>query len=295
MASSIVEAFSLSHAQILDGNTAFLAAALAGTTPEALDVYGVNDGKLSPKIDEWENEGDDQVLSIWSWLKNADVEVQAGYLSFPLLSSLTGQAVVQAGAQAATNEVQGVAITASAGTYTLTVAGQTTAPLAYSATTAAVQTALLLLNTVDDTDIVVTGTPAALILTFGGKYAGQNVAPVAVGTGSLTGTAVVTQTTVGSPAYGDSYSIDLWHEDSMNSAPKPMILKMPSKDRDGLIRTLTIGLYKVQFKPVTFDGPKYKDGLKVNYGGSALAASKDEMGVVFPDGKRRFGKLISHG
>lgn len=193
MATARVEAFSLTHAQILDGTETFLAAALAGTTAPDLDIYGVNESSLSPNTDEYENEGDDAVMSTWSWLNYAEVEVQAGYLSFPLIANLTGQAISSSGA---------------------------------------------------DADIV--------------------------------------------------FGLDLWHEDSFNVAPKPMIIKMPSKDEDGVVRTLTIGLYKVQFSPITFDGPAYKDGLKVNYNGRALLSPKDEMGAAFADGKKRVGRLLSH-
>lgn len=188
-----VEAFSLTHAQIMDGEETFLEAALATSTDEALDIYGVNEANLTPNTDSYNNEGDDVVKSRWNWLVDAEVEVQAGYLSFPLIETLTGRAAVTSGSGAAT----------------------------------------------------------------------------------------VVQT-------------DLWHEDDFNVAPKPMIIKMPSKDEDGVVRTLTIGLYKVQFMPMTFEGPAYKDGLKINYGGTALMSLKDEVGAPFADGKNRVGRLISH-
>ena len=90
-----------------------------------------------------------------------------------------------------------------------------------------------------------------------------------------------------------TFGLDLWHEDSFNVQPRPVILRMPSRDSNGLVRTLDIGLYKVSFKPITFEGPKYKDGLKVNFGGQALMSPVDELGQAFADGKRRVGKLIS--
>lgn len=187
----VVEAFSLSHAQVLDGTTAFIDA-LTAAAAAADDIYGVNEASLDPDTDEFDNEGDDVILSNWSWLNSADVSVQAGYVSFPLIANLTGQT-----------------ISSSAG---------------------------------------------------GGK------------------------TTLG---------LDLWHEDSFNVPPKPMMIQMPSKDRDGTPASLVIGLYKVQFKPITFDGPAYKDGLKINYDGKALYSSVDEKGVAFPDGKKRVGRLLA--
>lgn len=190
--STIAEGFSVTHAQILGGTETF-AQAIANATPSvAEDIYGVNDASLDPQMDEYDNEGDDAVLSTWSWFKYADVAVQAGYVSFPLIAALTGQ------------------------------------------------------------DVYSSGTGA-----------------------------------------GITYAVDLWADDAINVAPFPMIIKMPSKDRDKKIQTLTIGLYSVQFKPITFDGPKYKDGLKINYNGRAVPSLIDEKGVAFVDGKRRTGRLIS--
>lgn len=188
--SAIVEAFSLSHAQILDGATAFQTATLASA--DGFDVYGVNDGSIDPDVGEYQNEGDDVELSYWPWLNHATINVQAGFLSFPLVATLTGR------------------------------------PISSS-----------------------------------------------------------------SSASGLSYFTDLWHEDSLNVSPKPMILRMPSKDHLGEVRTLVIGLYRVTFKPITFDGPSYKNGLKSNYGGRANYSTVDETGVAFPDGKKRVGRLIS--
>lgn len=191
--SPIVEGFSLSHAQILDGSTNFIETALGAGTDEMLDFYGVNNGSLDPSSDQYDNEGDDTVLSSWSWLNYADLAIQAGYVSFPLISNLTGQPISSSGA---------------------------------------------------DVDKI--------------------------------------------------YGMDLWHEDSFNVAPKPAILRMPSKDALGAVRTLTIGLYRVNFSPITFDGPQYKDGLKINYGGRATMSPFDEKGVRFADGKKRVGRLLSH-
>jgi hypothetical protein len=68
---------------------------------------------------------------------------------------------------------------------------------------------------------------------------------------------------------------------------------MPSKDSRGAARDLLIGLYKVSFAPITFDGPSYKNGLKVNYNGTALLSAFDEVGAAFSDGKKRLGRLLS--
>jgi hypothetical protein len=92
-----------------------------------------------------------------------------------------------------------------------------------------------------------------------------------------------------------AYSVDLWSETAMNVSNKPMLLKMPSKDKNGQIRSLLIGLYNCSFSPMTFNGPTYKDGLKVNYEATALMSDHDEKGAPFTDrpNVKRVGRLIS--
>lgn len=89
----------------------------------------------------------------------------------------------------------------------------------------------------------------------------------------------------------DYYSIPLWQEDSMNTPTRPMLIRVPSKDSAGAVRTLDFVLYKVQFQPFSFDGPSYKDGLLLNYNGRALMSSTDEKGTVLAT--RAIGRLIS--
>ena len=124
-----------------------------------------------------------------------------------------------------------------------------------------------------------------------------NKAELAVQAGYVSFALIANMTgrTISSTGSGDSivYGIDLWHEDDFNVHRKPMIIRMPSKDHLGAVRYLDIGLYTVSFAPITFDGPQYKDGLKVNYNGQALVSTVDELGAAFSDGKGRVGKLIS--
>ena len=190
MADPVFEGFSLWDEQGVDGGTTVAAA----VSTQDLDVYGVEQASLDPDSDSFENTGDDVVLSEWNWLNKAGIEVRSGYVSFPLIATLTGRAITSSGS-------------------------------------------------------------------------------------------------------GDSqlFSMDLWHEDDFNVAPKPMLVRMPSKDKSGAVRILDIGLYKVSFKPMTFDGPAYKDGLKISYAGTALMSDEDELGVAHVDGKKRVGKLISKG
>lgn len=102
-----------------------------------------------------------------------------------------------------TNEVQSVSLgSATAGSITITVDGQTTGAIAYNANAATVQTALESLANVDAGDIVVSGgpLPGAITLTFGGQYAGTNVPQVTVAPTGLTGgTVTVNTTTPGAP------------------------------------------------------------------------------------------------
>ena len=89
------------------------------------------------------------------------------------------------------NEVQRATITGvpTGGTFTLTYSGQTTGPIAYNATAAAVQTALEALNNIAPLDVVVTGGPGPATpytFTFGGTLAGRDVVAMTA-TGSFTG------------------------------------------------------------------------------------------------------------
>jgi hypothetical protein len=105
------------------------------------------------------------------------------------------------------NEVQTINLgSATAGTITIGVEGETTAAIAYNATAAAVQTALELLSNVNPGEIVVTGgpLPGTITLTFGGRFAGTNVAAVTVTPTGLTGgTVTVATTTAGGSAVSD--------------------------------------------------------------------------------------------
>lgn len=81
------------------------------------------------------------------------------------------------------NTITADATPATAGTFTLTVSGQTTAGIAYNATAAAIETALEALSNVvpgDVTAIATTGAnlgaaSAVVTLTWGGAFAGTNV------------------------------------------------------------------------------------------------------------------------
>lgn len=298
MPQNIIEAFSVSHAQILLPGQSFLDALISAYN-EDTDVYGVNSASLEPDQGDYDNEGDDTIMSTWSWINKANVAVQAGYLSYPLISKLSGRPLDTIAARPAQNTEFTIKTTgATAGTFTLSYGGQTTAALPFNVTSAAVTAALTALATVGTGNVTSTGgpAPADIVVTFNGVFAGRALLPLTMDKANLTGAAAgagVTQTKQGSPALKGGVSMDLWHEDSMNQPAMPMIVKMPSKLSTGEPADFVFGLNKVSFKPIAFDGPAYKDGLKVNYNGTALASTTDELGNPFPDGKKRYGKLLS--
>jgi hypothetical protein len=127
---------------------------------------------------------------------------------FMVTCSITSRPLQGAPVPAAgTNEVQSVAITGSptGGTFTLTFSGQTTSAISYNASASAVQAALEALSNIAPGDVTCTDGPlpgAAVTVTFGGAYAGADVAQMTA-TGSLTGgttpAVTVTTTTPGGP------------------------------------------------------------------------------------------------
>lgn len=99
-------------------------------------------------------------------------------------------------------------------------------------------------------------------------------------------------------APNDFYTLPLWEDRQQNTAARPVLIRVPSKDKDGIVRTLDFVLYKVQFQPISFDGPTYKDGLLLNYTGTALMSDKDEKGEPVLDSQtgqptRAIGRLVS--
>ncbi len=188
MATNIIEGFSVSHVAILDGATSAEDAAVTVGT----DVYGVRSAAVDPDVGQFDNEGDDSILSSWYWLNFASLTVTSGYISLPVLAAVTGQAI------------------------------------------------------------------------------------------SSSGTGVA-----------QKFGFDLWHEDQMNTSPKPVLVRVPSKDSDGTVRRLDLIFYKVQFGPLTFSGPAYKAGMEVSYAARCLASPKSETGATFTDSKKRVGRLVS--
>jgi hypothetical protein len=184
-----VEGFSLTHAAILDGRTA---AEDADASVTFGDIYGVRTGTIAADTGNYDNTGDDFVMSSWFWINFATVTIQAGYVPFDTIALLSGSTITSSGSGAA-----------------------------------------------------------------------------------------------------DYYSLPLWEENSVNQPPQPMLIRVPAKDKNGVIRNLDFVLYRVQFGPFSFDGPAYKSGLLLNYTGRAVLSPVDEKGATLPAGHKAIGRLLN--
>ncbi len=81
------EGFSLSHAAILNGTTG----------AEGATVYGVRNGTISTDQGNFENTGDDVVLSEHFWINFANVTIEEGYIPFSTIAYITGTNVTSSG------------------------------------------------------------------------------------------------------------------------------------------------------------------------------------------------------
>jgi hypothetical protein len=82
------EGFSLSHAAILSGSTG----------AETATVYGVRNGTISTDQGNFENTGDDVVLSEHFWINFANVTIEEGFIPFSTIALITGTTVSSSGA-----------------------------------------------------------------------------------------------------------------------------------------------------------------------------------------------------
>lgn len=125
---------------------------------------------------------------------DVDPEMLAGWLAF-----LYGAAAAPSGGA---SEVQNIDPTgATAGVYRLYVQTgsnvQRTTPLVFGADAATIQAALRALSNVGASGVTVTGSGAAIAVTFGGPLANTSLPLMAVDSSGLTGTVVVSRTTAG--------------------------------------------------------------------------------------------------
>lgn len=85
------EGFSLSHAAILNGSTG----------AEQATVYGVRNGTVSTDQGNFENTGDDVVLSEHFWINFANITIEEGFVPFSTIAYITGTEVASSGAAGA--------------------------------------------------------------------------------------------------------------------------------------------------------------------------------------------------
>lgn len=113
------------------------------------------------------------------------------------------------------NAVQTVTVTATAGTYTLTFAGVSTAPLAYDATASTMQAALEALGPIGSGNVQVTG---AYTVTFVNDLGTRWMSPMTVDVTALTGTVTIDQTVTGVKAPGQdlpSWDYDYYQSNTL--------------------------------------------------------------------------------
>lgn len=103
----------------------------------------------------------------------------------------------------------------------------------------------------------------------------------------LAGSTITSSGTAGS----ETFSMPLWSKNSLNTPTRPVLVRVPSKDAAGAVRTLDIVLFKVQFAPLSLEGPSYKDGLVVSYSGKAVMSTVDEKGTVLTE--PAIGRIVS--
>lgn len=82
------EGFSVTHAAILNGTTG----------AEQADIYGIREGSLDVDTDQFDNTGDDTVLSTWGWVNFANISIKSGYIPLEVISLLSGTPFVSSGA-----------------------------------------------------------------------------------------------------------------------------------------------------------------------------------------------------
>jgi hypothetical protein len=87
VSTQIFEGFSLSHAAILNGTTG----------AELATLYGVRNGSITPDSGNFENTGDNVVLSEWFWLNFANVTIEEGFVTFGTLATIYGVTVASSG------------------------------------------------------------------------------------------------------------------------------------------------------------------------------------------------------
>lgn len=79
---------------------------------------------------------------------------------------------------------------------------------------------------------------------------------------------------------GIRYDLPLWEQRGSNIITRPLWIRCEAKDNNDNARYWEFVFFKAKFKPISFNGPAYKDGLKINYSATVLMSSVNERGEV---------------
>ena len=88
VSTQIYEGFSISHAGILSSSS----------SAEAQQIYGVRNGTVATDNGNFDNTGDDTVLSEWFWMNFANLTIEEGYIPMPMVALITGTTISSSGA-----------------------------------------------------------------------------------------------------------------------------------------------------------------------------------------------------
>lgn len=159
-------------------------------------------------------------------LQNVKLPVSVSYVKGQVLGELWGA-----------NAVYTVSLGApTAGTFTLTVGGNTTAGIAYNATAAAVQTALTGLASVGANNATVTGNAGGpYTVTFQNALGAQAVTLTGSGTGLTGGTFAITTTTAGSAGQPGTFKAYASGNTDGSQTPRAILAYDASTDASGNI------------------------------------------------------------
>lgn len=81
------ETFSLTGASILDGVTG----------AQSQDIYGIRTGTLTTNVSQYDNTGNDTVLSRWIWSDYATVAIEGGFIPWNVYALVTGTTIGSSG------------------------------------------------------------------------------------------------------------------------------------------------------------------------------------------------------
>lgn len=105
--------------------------------------------------------------------------------------------------------------------------------------------------------------------------------------------ALIFGSTVSSSGSGAAirYDLPLWEKRGSNIITRPLQIRCEAKDSNGNVRWWDFVFFKAKFKPISFTGPAYKDGIKINYEATILMSSVNEAGIVLA--YEAVGRIVS--